>query len=102
LKQKDLSKHLELLKLKEESFLSFLKAKFPVFHNSNFFYRDLQYGIKSFMELKDIIITYTEADKLAKILSEYFEEKSIFIRVNNSGWKVNYPAFATTEPGDPF
>ena len=102
MKQRDLSKHLELLKLKEESFLAFLKAKFPLFHNSNFFYRDFQYGIKSFMEKKDIVITYDEADKLAQSLSKYLEDKSIFIRVNNTGWRVNYSAFATTEPGDPF
>ena len=100
--QKDLSKHLELLKLKEESFLAFLKAKFPMFHNSNFFYRDFQYGIKSFMEIKDIIISYAEADRLAQDLSKYLEDKSIFIRVNKTGWKVNYPAFTTTEAGDPF
>ena len=99
---RDLSKHLELLKLKEESFLAFLKAKFPMFHNSNFFYRDLQYGIKSFMEIKDIIITYAEADKLAQAFSIYLEDKSIFVRVNKTGWKVNYPAFTTTEAGDPF
>ena len=102
MKQRDLSKHLELLKLKEESFLAFLKAKFPMFHNSNFFYRDLQYGIRSFMEKKDIIINYAEAERLAQTLSKYFEEKSIFIKVNDSGWKINYPAFVTTEPGDPF
>ena len=102
MKQRDLSKHLELIKLKEESFLAFLKAKFPMFHNSNFFYRDLQYGIRSFMEKKDIIINYAEADRLAQTLSKHFEEKSIFIRINKTGWKLNYPAFATTEPGDPF
>jgi len=54
------------------------------------------------MEKKDIVITYDEADKLAQSLSKYLEDKSIFIRVNNTGWRVNYPAFATTEPGDPF
>ena len=102
MKERDLSKHLELLKLKEESFLAFLKAKFPVFHNSNFFYRDFQYGIKSFMEIKDIIITYAEADRLAQTLSKYLEDKSIFIRVNSAGWRINYPEFTTTEPGDPF
>jgi len=102
LNQRDLSKHLELLKSKEESFLAYLKAKFPMFHNSNFFYRDLQYGIKSFMERKDLMITYAEADKLAKSFSKYLEDKLIFIRVNHTGWRINYPAFTTTEPGDPF
>jgi hypothetical protein len=102
LNQRDLTKHLELLKSKEESFLAFLKAKFPMFHNSNFFYRDFQYGIKSFMERKDLKITYAEADKLAKSLSKHLEDKLIFVRVNNTGWRINYPAFTTMEPGDPF
>ena len=54
------------------------------------------------MEIKDIIITYAEADKLAQTFSIYLEDKSIFIKVNNTGWRVNYPAFTTTEAGDPF
>jgi len=96
------SNHLELLKKEEESLLNFLKAKFPMFHNSNFFYRDLQYGLRSFLEKKDIIINYNDAEKLAHSISKYFEEKGIFIKINNFTWKVYYPQFTTIEPGDPF
>lgn len=96
------SNHLELLKKEEESLLNFLKAKFPMFHNSNFFYRDLQYGLRSFLEKKDIIINYNDAEKLAHSISKYFEEKGIFIKINNLTWKVYYPQFTTIEPGDPF
>jgi hypothetical protein len=96
------SVHLELLKKDEESLLNFLKAKFPMFHNSNFFYRDLQYGIRSFLEKKDIIINYNDADELAHSISKYFEDKGIFIKVNDLTWRVDYPKFITTEPGDPF
>jgi len=96
------SNHLELLKKEEESLLNFLKAKFPMFHNSNFFYRDLQYGLRSFLEIKDIIINYNDAEKLAHSISKYFEEKGIFIKINNFTWKVYYPQFTTIEPGDPF
>ncbi len=96
------SKHLDLLRKENDSLLTFLKAKFPMFHNSNFFFRDLQYGIRSFLEKKDIIVSYTEADELAKLIASDWESKGIFIKVNNIGWKVNYPEFATTEPGDPF
>lgn len=99
--KKDFSNNLELLKREEESFLGFLKAKYPMFHNSNFFYRDLQYGTRSFMEKKGIDITYAEAAKLADAISEEFENKGIFVRVNKIGWKINYPEFTTTEPGDP-
>ncbi|GBD86653.1 hypothetical protein BMS3Abin03_00574 [bacterium BMS3Abin03] len=100
--KKNISSYTALLQKDEESFLEFLKAKFPVFYNSNFFYRDLEYGIRSFLEKKNIFITYGEADKLAQLMGKYFEKKGIFIKVSKTGWKVNYPEFATTEPGDPF
>jgi hypothetical protein len=99
---KNYAEHLDLLKNEEESLLKFLKAKFPMFHNSNFFYRDLQYGIRSFLEKKGIEINYAEAGNLTDAISAIFEDKGIFIRVNKIGWKINYPEFATVEPGDPF
>ena len=100
--KKDFSNNLELLKLEDEALLGFLKAKFPMFHNSNFFYRDLQYGLRSFLEKKGIDIAYAEAAKLADAISKEFENKGIFVRVNKIGWKINYPEFTTSEPGDPF
>jgi len=100
--KKDFSNHLGLIKQEEESLLGFLKAKYPMFHNSNFFYRDLQYGIRSFMEKKGIDISYAEAADLADEISKDYENKEIFVRMNKKGWKINYPEFTTTEPGDPF
>jgi hypothetical protein len=96
------SQVLNTLKNNDEILLRFLKAKFPVFHNSNFFFRDLQYGVRSFLEKKDIIVTYKESENLANDIAEHFTGKGIFQRVNNQGWKVNYPEFATVEAGDPF
>ncbi len=97
----DFSNNLELIKREDESFLGFLKAKYPMFHNSNFFYRDLQYGVRSFMEKKGIEISYAEAAELADAISIEFENKGTFVRMSKTGWKLNYPDFATTEPGDP-
>jgi len=99
---KNNSEILNTLKNNDEILLKFLKAKFPVFHNSNFFFRDLQYGIRSFLEKKDIFISYKESEKLAGDIAEHFTGKGIFQRVNNQGWKVNYPEFAAVEAGDPF
>jgi len=86
----------------DEILLNFLKAKFPVFHNSNFFFRDLQYGIRSFLEKKDIFVTYKESENLANDIAEHFTSKEIFLRVNKQGWRINYPEFAAAESGDPF
>lgn len=95
------SSQLETLKQNDSILLNFLKAKFPMFHNSNFFFRDLQYGIRSFLEKKEIIVNYQIAEKLAVDMANYFEEQGIFVKVNSQGWKVSYPEFTTTEPGDP-
>lgn len=90
------------LKNENQIFLSYLKAKFPVFHNSNLFSRDFQYGLKSFLEKKGINLTENILVKLAKELSGFYEANGIFLRTSNQGWKLNYPEFVTTKPGDPF
>jgi hypothetical protein len=99
---KNHNSNLELLKSNESILLEYLKAKFPMFHNSNFFFRDFHYGIRSFLEKKDIFVSYQAAENLAVEMSSLLEEKGIFEKVNSNVWKVNYPEFATVEPGDPF
>jgi hypothetical protein len=94
--------NLQLLKNNETELLNYLRAKFPVFHNSNFFFRDFQYGIRSFLEKKEVKVSYQMAEKLAVEMAKYFEEQNIFLKVNSQGWKINYPEFATAKPGDPF
>ena len=94
--------NLQLLKNNETELLNYLRAKFPVFHNSNFFFRDFQYGIRSFLEKKEIKASYQLAEDLAKEMAKHFEAQNIFVKVNHQGWKINFPEFATTEPGDPF
>lgn len=94
--------NLQLLKSNDEELLNYLKAKFPVFHNSNFFFRDLQYGIESFLEKKEIKVSYQTAEKLAEDMAKHYEEKKLFVKINPHTWKVNKPEFVTAEPGDPF
>ena len=98
---KNISKYSQLLKTENEKLLRFLKAKFPMFHNSNFFFRDLQYGIRSFLEKKDINVTYHQAGLLASSVSDDLLNKGIFVKINNQSWKLNYPEFTTKVPGDP-
>ena len=61
--------YLQLLKNNETELLNYLRAKFPFFHNSNFFFRDFQYGIRSFLEKKEIKASYQIPYQLvAKVL----------------------------------
>jgi len=100
MKQKS-EKYLESLKKDYPVFFNYLKAKFPLFHNSNFFFRDLHYGVKSYLEKKEIFVSYAEAEEIAEKMAEFLEEKEIFILVNEKSWKINYPEFVTAVPGDP-
>lgn len=100
--QKNINGLFNDLKNENQFFLGYLKAKFPIFHNSNFFSRDFQYGLKSFLEKKSIFLTDNNLTILAKQFSEYYETQGVFIKTSNQGWKLNYPEFVTAKPGDPF
>ena len=95
------TEYLAILKNDNVVFLNYLKARFPLFHNSNFFFRDMQYGIKQFFEMKSLDITYADSEKLAVEFGAYLETKGILVRVNDQGWKLNYTDFVTAKPGDP-
>lgn len=82
--------------------LEYLRAKFPIFHNSNFFFRDLQFGIISFFQKKEIILSYSESEEIAKLVADYLQKEGIFIPTSKQSWKVNFPKFETSKPGDPF
>ncbi len=96
-----LNNYFELLKNEETQFINFLRAKYPLFHKSNFFFRDLQYGIRKYFEVKGIKISYADSEKLTRELASYFEVKEFFIPVSNQTWTINNPELVTTTPGDP-
>jgi hypothetical protein len=96
------SKYFRILKDDYIVFLNYLKAKFPTFHNSILFFRDLHYAIKHFLETKDMKVNYADSEQLAREFSEFLESKGILVKVNDLGWKLNYADFTTVKPGDPF
>ena len=69
-----------------------------MFHNSNFFFRDLQFGIVKFLENKGIKIRFGEAEILAKKIGTLLEQEGIFKKVNQNGWRLNYPEFVMPVP----
>lgn len=89
---------LELLKRDYKIFLSYFKANYPVFHNSNIFFRDLQYAIRRFLENKGLETNYNESAKFAVTFADFLESEGVFVKTSNIGWKLNYPAFLTGSP----
>ncbi len=102
MKKTSISNLLSNLIINQDDFLRYLKAKYPLFHNSNFFLRDLQFGIKSYYEKKGILLSYSDSEKIANLFSEKLTDKGIFTKVTDNCWKLSNLDFITRVPGDPF
>ena len=73
--------------------LTFLRSKFPLYHQSNFFFRDVQYGIQSLLERKGMKTGYTDAEMIAREFVQKLEKERIFLPVDRQTWVVNYPEY---------
>jgi hypothetical protein len=79
-------------------FLNFLKSIVPVFHKSNVFFRDLQYGVQKFLLLKGVKVSNEQAEELTSLLIQELVDDNIFTPLNNMTWIVNYPPYTTGAP----
>ncbi len=82
--------YFEHLKNNKEVFFNFMKKKYPIFEQSNIFFRDMQYAIMSYFELKDSPIGYEDAEKLAKDFLNNLESNGEVIKLDHKTWKVNF------------
>lgn len=92
--KKELNGFLQSLISEERTVLNYLKSKYPLFHRSNVFFRDIQFGIKHYLESKEIKISYTESELIAKEFINYLESKGILRKINEQIYLLNYPEFA--------
>lgn len=88
-------KHQSIVLENEKEVLTFLKSRFPFYHLSNFFFRDLQYGIQWYLKEKKMKVGYVEAEAIARAFVAQLEKKKIFNRIDGQSWAVNYPEFKT-------
>ncbi len=86
-------KHLEFVLDNFTEVLKFLKSRFPMYHRSNFFFRDVQYGVQTMLEDRGIRVRYAEAEKIARALVEKLEREKIFSPIARQTWAVHYPEF---------
>ena len=42
------------------------------------------------------------AEKLAEDMAKHYEEKNLFVKINQQTWKIHKQEFVTAAPGDPF
>jgi len=71
-------------------FFNFMREKYNVYQNSNIFFRDIQYAIKSFFEKKNKKIKYSQAEKIAQEFIKQMENDGQLKKMSNNAWKVNF------------
>ena len=77
----------------EADVLTFLKARYPMYHLSNVFFRDIQYGIQLFLERKEMSVGYTAAEKISRSFVDQLAKKKILTPIDAQSWVLNYPEF---------
>lgn len=79
----------------DREFLEFFRARFPVYHLSNVFFRDIQYGVMAYLHTKGMRVTYPQSEQLARTLTEKLEREKLFRRIDHQTWAVHHPEYRT-------
>ena len=65
----------EYILTNEKEVLTYLKTKYPLFHLSNVFFRDIQFGIQSLLERKGMDVKYPEAEEITKSFVDQLQKE---------------------------
>ena len=78
---------LNYLLSKKTEFLKYLKTKIHLYHMSNVFFRDVHYGVMSYLSDQGKNVAYGNAEKIATQVAEVFEKDGIFKKwITNRGF----------------
>jgi len=75
-------------------FLKYLKSRFPLYHLSNVFFRDIHYGVMSYLLEHGMKTGYPEAEEVAAAVTLALEKEGLFKKINGQTWLLMYPEFA--------
>jgi hypothetical protein len=87
---------------KEKEILTFMKRNgFPVFHKSNIFFRDIEYGIRSYFldTLKEDIGTRKTGEFAGDLIKD-LEKRGMLKPFSEGTWILNMPEFLNQKKVD--
>lgn len=79
----------------KEDVLQYLKGRIPMFHQSNVFFRDIQYGIQLLLKERGSEVDYAGAERHARDFTSALEKDGVLVPVAPRTWMLNYPPFKT-------
>jgi hypothetical protein len=77
----------------QKDFLKYLKTKFPLYHLSNVFFRDLHYGVMNYLLAHKNRLKYTDAERVTREVIREFEKAGILTKIDKQTWLLKYPEF---------
>ncbi len=83
----------ELVRQNSKEVLLYLKERYPLFHLSNVFFRDLHYGIRDYLEKKGMKMGYAAAEDVTREFIKELEGEKILVPVDRQTWTLHYPDF---------
>ena len=89
--------HLAYVLANDKEVLRYLKIRFPVFHLSNVFFRDIHYGIMEYLRERKMPVRYPDAEKIARTFIEKLEHEKILRQMDHQTWMVQYVDFRTPQ-----
>ncbi len=75
--------------------LAFLRTRYPMIHASNLFYRDLVYGLQTYLAGNGIAVRVRESEKFTRAFIDAMVRDGTFIPCDRQTWTLNYPEFRT-------
>jgi len=76
-----------------KDFLRFMKSKFPLYHLSNVFFRDLHYGVMNYLMGYRRKVNYSDGEKITRGVVAELEKLGILRPVDKQTWVLHYPEF---------
>ena len=93
------SSAIHIVKSEPKRFLDFLRQnRYEVYHRSNLFFRDIQYGLWRFLQENQSKVPYADMERLAKEVVDDWERKGMLKRINRQSFELNMPEYLTTVP----
>lgn len=77
----------------QKEFLTFLKSRLNLFHQSNVFFRDIHYGVMAYLEMNNLRTSYTKAEELTRDIMGGLEKKGILLPIDRQTFVLMYPDF---------
>ncbi len=85
--KENIMKRLDEILQNKVRFFQFMSKKFPVKYKSNIFLRDVQFAIKDYFDQKNVKLSYTETENMAKELMAKLVEAGEAEQLTNKSWE---------------